>query len=44
VWNDVIKFATEMGTELKTQITTHLAYSAFTRYARDWRGIVGING
>jgi len=44
VWNEVIGFKSTFGTDLKTQLTTHLAYSAFTRYARDWRGVVCING
>ncbi|HEX2950408.1 MAG TPA: hypothetical protein VHV83_12730 [Armatimonadota bacterium] len=44
VWNDVVGFKSVMDTDAKTQVTTHLAYSCFTRYARDWRGIVASQG
>ena len=44
VWNEVISYKSVMETDAKTQVTTHLAYSCFTRYARDWRGIVGSQG
>lgn len=44
VWNDVIGFKSVLDTDAKTQVTTHMAYACFTRYARDWRGIVGSQG
>ena len=44
IWNEIIPFVTKMETDHKTQVTSHLAYSCFTQYARDWRGIVGSQG
>lgn len=44
VWNEVISFKSQLSTDPKTQTTTHMAYSCFTRYARDWRGLVASQG
>ena len=44
VWNDVIKFKSESFNDDKTKVTYHDAYSCYTNYVRDWRGIVAGTG